>query len=84
MQRRLAYLATAVGLIVLIFAFELRTWHGRGSWTSDPKGKILLATWLASELWLNPWLFLLGVIATSFAVALFWTGRRRRPAASSG
>src|SRR3954454_18260770 len=28
-----------------------------GTWTTDPKSKILIATWLASELWLNPWLF---------------------------
>jgi hypothetical protein len=48
-----------------------------GTWTTDPKSKILIATWLASELWLNPWLFLVGIVAIGIGVALFVVGRRR-------
>jgi hypothetical protein len=41
MQRRVALVSMVVGLCVFVLAFQLRTWHGRGSWTSDPKSKIL-------------------------------------------
>jgi len=75
--RRLAFLVAIAGSVALVFAFELRTWHGRGTWTGDPKGKILIASWLASELWLDPWLLLVGSAALVIAVVLL---RRARTA----
>lgn len=79
MQRRLAFIVAAAGLVISVFAFELRTWHGRGTWTGDPKGKILIASWLASEVWLNPWSSAVGLVAVGVAIALF---RRSLPKAS--
>jgi hypothetical protein len=76
MQRRLAFLVAAAGLVAAAFAFELRTWHGPGTWTEDPKGKILIASWLASELWLNPWLLVVSLVAMGFAIALVRRSRR--------
>jgi LPXTG-motif cell wall-anchored protein len=77
MQKRLAPVVVAGGIVALVFAFELRTWHGRGSWTGDPKGKVLIASWLASELWLNPWLLVLGLAALVTAIVLLLRGRRK-------
>jgi len=76
MSRRLAVIPALAGAIALVFAFELRTWHGRGTWTGDPKGKVLLATWLASELWLNPWLLCVAMAFLVVAVVWFLLGRR--------
>ena len=45
----------------ITFAIQIRTWHGRGSWTGEPRNKVLVATWLASEMWIDPWLLLAGV-----------------------
>jgi hypothetical protein len=70
MQRRLASIVAAAGVVLLVFAFELRTWHGRGTWTGDPKGKFLIASWLASELWLNPWLLIAGLVSLAVAGTL--------------
>lgn len=77
MQRRLALIVAAVGLVAGAFAFELRTWHGRGTWTGDPKGKILIASRLASEMWLNPWLLAVSLVAIGLAVAIFRRSRRK-------
>lgn len=75
MRRRLASIVSAAGLIAFVSAFELRTWHGRGTWTGDPKDKILIASWLASEVWLNPWLLVTGLVALGVALALFRRSR---------
>ena len=76
MQRRVAVVVTLPGIVALVFAFELRTWHGRGSWSGDPKGKILIAAWLASELWLDPWLLAGGLVVLVTGLVLFLRGRR--------
>jgi hypothetical protein len=70
MRKRLGFIVVVAGLITLVFAFELRTWHGRGTWAGDPKSKFLIASWLGSELWLNPWLLIAGLGALGTAGAL--------------
>jgi hypothetical protein len=75
MQRRLASIVAVAGLIMLVFAFELRTWHGRGTWTADPMSKFLIASWLGSELWLNPWLLIASLVALGTAGALLLRAR---------
>lgn len=77
MRRRLASIVSAAGLIAFVSAFELRTWHGRGTWTGDPKDKILIASWLASEVWLNPWLLVTGLVVLGVALALFRRSRHK-------
>jgi hypothetical protein len=39
--------------------------HGR-----DPGGKLFLAGWLSSELWVNPWLVVVGIVGVAAAVIL--------------
>ena len=73
-----AALAAAAGIAVMALAVQIRTWHGRGSWTGDPAGKRLLASWQASEMWVNPFLLALG--ATILVLALVLILRDRRPA----
>ena len=50
---------------------QIRTWHGRGSWTGDPNSKVFVASWLESEMWVNPILLLVGVTTLILAVAAF-------------
>jgi hypothetical protein len=42
----------------------------------DPGGKLVVAAWLESEVWLNPWLVGLGLIGGVTAVLLFAVRRR--------
>jgi len=76
-KRQLANALAATGVVSLVYAFELRTWHGRGTWTGDPKGKVLIASWLASELWLNLLLLAVGLVALGFGGALLLRDRHR-------
>jgi len=77
MRRRRSVAIAAAGVVALVFAFELRSWHGRGTWSGDPKGKVLIASWLASELWLNPWLAAVGLVVLAAAGALLLRDRLR-------
>lgn len=63
-----------VGLAGIAFAVQIRTWHGRGSWPSGgiPRNKVLVATWMASEMWVDPRSLLIGVAALVIAVAVFF------------
>ena len=73
MKRRLwltAFVAT-VGIAEIAFAIQIRTWHGRGSWTGDPDHKIFVASWLASEMWIDPALLLVGGVTVILAVVVF-------------
>jgi hypothetical protein len=81
MRRRLTWAVGAAEIVALVFSIELRTWHGRGTWTGDPKGKVLIASWLASELWLNPWLFGASLAALTTTVAVLVRARRARAVA---
>ncbi|MEO8477262.1 MAG: hypothetical protein ABI572_09450 [Actinomycetota bacterium] len=63
-----------VGLAGIAFAVQIRTWHGRGSWPAGgiPRNKVLVATWMASEMWVDPRSLLIGVAALVIAVAVFF------------
>jgi hypothetical protein len=63
----------AVGIAEIGFAIQIRTWHGRGSWTADPANKVFVASWLESEMWINPWLLLIGVTTGILAGVTFFT-----------
>lgn len=67
----LTVLIATVGVAEIAFAVQIRTWHGRGSWTGDPSDKVFVASWLASELWINPWLLLVGVTTMVLAAVTF-------------
>ena len=64
-------LIVTVGVAEIAYAVQIRTWHGRGSWTSDPQHKIFFASWLASEMWIDLRVLLLGGITLIFAVVYF-------------
>ena len=66
-------LVATVAIAEVAFAVQVRTWHGRGSWTGDPAHKVLVATWLESEMWINPWLLLAGAMTMIFAVVTLFT-----------
>jgi hypothetical protein len=69
--RWFAAFAIVIAVAELWFAIQLRTWHGRGSWVGEPSHKVLIATWLASELWIDPVLLLIGITTLIVAVVLF-------------
>ena len=74
--RRRLWLTAFVGAVCIAeiaFAIQIRTWHGRGSWTGDPANKVFIASWLESEMWINPWLLLIGVTTGILAVVTFVT-----------
>jgi hypothetical protein len=73
MKRRLwvAAFVAAAGIAEIAFAVQIRTWHGRGSWTGDPVNKTFIASWLASEMWVNVDLLLVGGTTLIFAVVLY-------------
>ena len=68
-----------VGIAEIVFAVQIRTWHGRGSWTGDPDHKILLASWLASEMWIDLRVLLAGGLTLVFAVVFFLAYPRPAP-----
>jgi hypothetical protein len=72
-KRRLGITAfvAAVGIAEIAFAVQIRTWHGRGSWTGNPENKAFVASWLASEMWVNPGLLLVGGVTLILAVVFY-------------
>jgi hypothetical protein len=38
-----------------------------------PRNKVFVASWLASEMWINPWLLLVGVTTMILAIVTFFT-----------
>lgn len=72
-------LVATMGLAVIAYAVQIRTWHGRGSWAEDPSDRLLAATWLATEIWVHPWLLLVGIATVIAAVVSFV----RRPDAAT-
>ncbi len=80
--RWFATIAVMLGLAATVFAIQLRTWHGRGSWIGEPTRKVLIATWLESELWVDPVLLTFGLTTVVVAIVLLvlaprLTGRSR-------
>jgi hypothetical protein len=73
MKRRLwvAAFVAAAGIAEIAFAVQIRTWHGRGSWTGAPDNKRFVASWLASEMWVNLGLLLVGGTTLVLAVVLY-------------
>jgi hypothetical protein len=63
--------AATVGIAEIAFAVQVRTWHARGSWNGDPDNKRFVASWLASEMWVNPGLLLVGGMTLVFALVFF-------------
>lgn len=43
---------------------------------ADPGGKLFLASWLSSQLWVNPWLIGIGLAGLLAAILLLVSGRR--------
>ena len=84
MKRRLWVAASVatVGIAEIAFAVQIRTWHGRGSWTGDPDNKRFIASWLASELWVNFGLLLVGGMTLILAAVLFLITERSSRAGS--
>jgi hypothetical protein len=73
MKRRLwvAAFVVAAGIAEIAFAVQIRTWHGRGSWIGVPDNKRFVASWMASEMWVNLGLLLVGGTTLVLAVALY-------------
>ena len=73
MKRRLrvAALVAAAGIAETAFAVQIRTWHGRGSWTGVPDNKRFVASWLASEMWVNLGLLLVGGTTLILAIVFY-------------
>ena len=42
----------------------------------DPGGKLFIASWLESELWVNPWMIGIGLVGLLAAILLLVFGRR--------
>ena len=43
---------------------------------ADPSGKLFLASWLESELWVNPWLIAVGLAGLVAALLVLVFGKR--------
>jgi len=76
MKRRLrvAALVAAAGIAEIAFAVQIRTWHGRGSWTGvliTSDNKRFVASWLASEMWVNLGLLLVGGTTLMLAIVFY-------------
>jgi hypothetical protein len=76
MKRRilLTVPVATIGIAMIAFAVQIRTWHGRGSWApgETPRNKVLVATWLASEMWVDRWLLMAGVATLLLALVIFF------------
>jgi hypothetical protein len=74
----LTLLVAALGIVEITFAVQITS---QEACSGDPcRGKIFVAGWLESELWVNPWLVLAGVSTLVVAVVTFfmyprWTER---------
>jgi hypothetical protein len=72
MRRGLIVTISAVGLAFIWLGTQtVGQEHG-----PDPRGKIFVASWIETELWVNPWLLALGVLMVATAVTLFAIHRR--------
>jgi hypothetical protein len=49
-----------------------------GEGTEAPRNKVLVAAWLETKLWVNPWLLVGGLVLFIAAVVLVAVNRRRR------
>jgi hypothetical protein len=63
-------LIASLGIAEIAFAVQITNDE---SCSGDPcKGKIFVAGWLESEMWVNPWFLLAGVSTLIVAVAAFF------------
>jgi hypothetical protein len=44
---------------------------------ADPSGRLFIASWLESELWVNPWLIGIGLVGLVVSIPLLVVRRRR-------
>jgi hypothetical protein len=44
---------------------------------ADPGGKVFIASWLESQLWVNPWLIGIGLVGLVASIPLLVVRRRR-------
>lgn len=68
----LTVLVAGIGIAQVAFSVQIRTWYGRGSWTRAPRNKVFAASWLASEMWVDPRLLLAGVTTLILAAGGFF------------
>lgn len=61
----------AVGIAEIVYAAQIRTWHGRESWVGEPEHKVFFASWLASEMWIHLRLLLVGGVTLVVAVVCY-------------
>ena len=69
----IASFVAILGVAEIAFAVQIRTWHGRGSWIGDPTNKVFVASWMASEMWVNVWLLVVGATTVTSAVVTCFT-----------
>ena len=72
-NRRVLAVLVAVAGIGLIW---LGTQIVDQSHGADPSGKLFVASWLESELWVNPWMIGTGLVGLLAAILLLVFGRR--------
>jgi len=73
-NRRVLAVLLAVASIGLIW---LGTQIVDQSHGADPSGKLFIASWLESELWVNPWLIGMGLVGLLASILLLVFRRRR-------
>jgi hypothetical protein len=65
--KRAALIVAMLGVLEIAFATQVVPQeHG----LVDPGGKVLVTSWLASQLWVNPWLVAVGGLTVIVAVVL--------------
>ena len=71
---RLAVLVATAGIAEIAFAVQIRTWHPgqRRAWPDFLHNEVFVASWLESEMWVDPWLLLAGVTTIILAVVTFF------------
>ena len=79
LRRWIVFLIATAGVAGVAYAVQVRTWHGRGSWTGEPEHKRLVAAWLASELWIDPVVLAADLTMLVLALVPFHVGRRDGP-----
>ena len=72
-MKRAALIVAKLGVLEIAFGTQVVPQeHG----LVDPGGKVLVESWLASQLWVNPWLVAVGGLTVVVAIVLAF--RRNR------
>jgi hypothetical protein len=70
---RLTVFVAITSIAEIAFAVQIRTWHGRGQpWPDYLRNKVFVASWLESEMWIDPSLLMAGVSTMIVAVVTFF------------